>query len=256
MIAPPEGIGHFFHDLRRMCGWQPPTLLKSHLIVFISTVCPIILGALIYSDVLGLLEPRRSLGALGVQFPRWSVYVGLALSSLSIVCIPLGACHYLLFQPAYASQYRQKQAAKPESSPTGTFQAMAEPRLDLCSKLYHGFRSTLAFRRNELANRRACPVSHHHPYQMQQQPVPPYALSPCCAGGACGQQGCFPAGCGGMLMAGGYASAGCIGCACQTRPGLSAGELLRIDPSAAYRSARCECNLLLGEYNGSFVQEF
>lgn len=142
------GIGHFFQDLRRMCCWCPPTLCKSHLIVFISSVCPFLICSLLYIHSADLLYPLRSSMYPPYMYPLWSMYLGYTIICLPLLCFPLAAVHYLLLQPIPSAQYHIPNRSL--AIPLTQNQKRSGPLMTFLDKLQHSFRPTFTYRANEL----------------------------------------------------------------------------------------------------------
>ncbi|XP_035216839.1 sodium- and chloride-dependent glycine transporter 1-like [Stegodyphus dumicola] len=87
VIAYVYGMGNFMDDLKVMTGWKPGAWIRSHLLVTIMTISPIVLGVILLLSWINF-EPL----VMGdYVFPMWGNAIGWAMALLPISCIPLAA---------------------------------------------------------------------------------------------------------------------------------------------------------------------
>lgn len=231
-----------------MCGWIFPPLIKSHLIVFISTVCPLFLGILLYLQTFLLQKPLQSSAQKDYTFPHWSMLAGLAIICLPLVCIPIAAIHYLFFQHVFYSQYRaDAHCRKMSVDKKSNYRTSMADQMSIISKFSYGFKCTLSFRTNELRYQRH---SSHSKHCLSAYTVP-FSQSPCCM---VQNDVCYaPVDCSQLL------SSNCaknVYGGLYTRPSQVTTKNATDVEHMGLEPARCECSRFIGEYNQAFVQEF
>jgi len=80
-----------------MTGFKPPLLLKSHIVVMISTVAPIVIGVILVKDVIGLIADDDVITYGKYVYPPWAQWIGWSLALLSIAAIPCGAIQHIIY---------------------------------------------------------------------------------------------------------------------------------------------------------------
>jgi hypothetical protein len=91
------GISTFLSDINQMTGWKPSLLLKSHIVVMISTLSPIVITIILVKDVWGLIADENVITYGKYIYPSWGQWIGWSLALLSIVAIPCGAVHHMIY---------------------------------------------------------------------------------------------------------------------------------------------------------------
>ncbi|KAG8182150.1 hypothetical protein JTE90_014560 [Oedothorax gibbosus] len=87
VIAYVYGMNRFMDNLTEMTGWKPGVWIRSHLVVTIMTISPIVIGVILLMSWI-YFEPLK----LGdYVFPTWGNAIGWTLAMIPIACIPLGA---------------------------------------------------------------------------------------------------------------------------------------------------------------------
>ena len=84
------GFDKFFDNLKQMTGWNPRTLIKSHIVIMISTIAPTVILVILYREVYGVIStdaPPLTYG--NYQYPDWANKLGWGVALLSILSIPL-----------------------------------------------------------------------------------------------------------------------------------------------------------------------
>jgi hypothetical protein len=80
-----------------MTGWKPSLLLKSHIVVMISTLSPIVITIILVKDVWGLIADEDVITYGKYIYPFWGQWIGWSFALLSIVAIPCGAVHHIIY---------------------------------------------------------------------------------------------------------------------------------------------------------------
>lgn len=233
-----------------MCAWSPPTLCKSHLIVFISSVCPSIICVLIYFQLIDFFYPISSNVLANYTHPSWSFYIGFVITCLPLTCIPLAAFHYLLIQSVPSFQYHFSQRALLNATKKDQF-------LSFLNKLQNSFRFTLTYRTNELRHNQRFKLiqSQTHPAIAQHTAHEPHLNS---------NYG-LPIGTSVACCAMPTQSNVCLTSRLAACPINSYGNLCPCpiantanvnDVNCRIERVRCECARFFGEYNQGLVQEF
>lgn len=91
------GLNTFLSDLNHMTGWKPSLLLKSHIVVMISTISPIVIALILAKDVVGLIADDEVITYGKYVYPIWAQWIGWSLALISIIAIPLGAIHHIIY---------------------------------------------------------------------------------------------------------------------------------------------------------------
>jgi len=89
------GISKFLRDLESMTEWKPSLWLKAHFIVMIATVCPIVIGVLLFMDLKDLIHPETPFSSGDYVFPAWTNIIGWVAASIPLLVIPGMALQYL-----------------------------------------------------------------------------------------------------------------------------------------------------------------
>ncbi|XP_054159838.1 sodium- and chloride-dependent glycine transporter 1-like [Oppia nitens] len=90
------GISNFFADLRYMTGWKPSTLMRSHIVVMISTGAPIVISIILFKDVYSLLFDTETITYGKYVYPSWAQWLGWGVVIISLVSIPFGAVLHII----------------------------------------------------------------------------------------------------------------------------------------------------------------
>ncbi len=80
-----------------MTGWKPSLLLKSHIVVMISTLSPIVITIILVKDVWSLIADEDVITYGKYIYPFWGQWIGWSFALLSIVAIPCGAVHHIIY---------------------------------------------------------------------------------------------------------------------------------------------------------------
>lgn len=91
------GISNYLRDLHLMTGWKPSLWMRSHFVVILSSICPIVIGTLLILDLKDLISPEKPFSSGTYEFPGWTNYVGWVAALIPLGVIPLLSIHYLLF---------------------------------------------------------------------------------------------------------------------------------------------------------------
>ena len=78
-----------------MTKWNPSILLKSHLVVIITAVCPTVIFIILYKEIYILFEEDYSLTYGNYKYPVWSNWIGWLIALVSISSIPIGMIHQI-----------------------------------------------------------------------------------------------------------------------------------------------------------------
>lgn len=114
IISYTYGISRFLDDLKSMTGWTPGTWLKSHFIVMISTVCPLVIGALLILDLKDLISPEHPFSSGDYVFPSWTNVIGWIAAMIPLLVIPGMALQYLFIsKKGYTVMEKLKVCLKP-----------------------------------------------------------------------------------------------------------------------------------------------
>ncbi|CAG2105152.1 unnamed protein product [Medioppia subpectinata] len=95
IVAYIYGISNFFQDLKLMTGWMPSDIMRSHIIVMITTCSPIAIAIILYKDIFGLLYNEEVITYGKYVYPSWAQWIGWSLALISVAAIPLGAISHL-----------------------------------------------------------------------------------------------------------------------------------------------------------------
>ncbi|CAG2180417.1 unnamed protein product [Oppiella nova] len=96
IVAYIYGISNFFADLKHMTGWKPSTLIRSHIVVMITTCSPIAIIIILYKEVFGLLFDEEVITYGKYIYPPWAQWVGWSLALISMAAIPLGVIQHIV----------------------------------------------------------------------------------------------------------------------------------------------------------------
>lgn len=85
------GAGRFMDDLKEMTGWNPNQWVRSHLIVVLMTLAPVVITVILLMSWIQF----KSLTLGEYVFPTWGNAVGWVMAIIPISCIPIAAIHEL-----------------------------------------------------------------------------------------------------------------------------------------------------------------
>jgi hypothetical protein len=86
-----------------MTRWKPSLLLKSHIVVMISTLAPIVITIILVKDVWNLIADENVITYGKYIYPSWGQWIGWSLALLSIVAIPCGAVEHMISGHVFTS---------------------------------------------------------------------------------------------------------------------------------------------------------
>ncbi|GFY68002.1 sodium- and chloride-dependent glycine transporter 1 [Trichonephila inaurata madagascariensis] len=87
VVAYVYGMGKFMEDLKQMTGWNPGPWLRSHLLVTIMTISPIVIGVILLLSWINF----KALTLGDYVFPIWGNAIGWVMAFVPISAIPIGA---------------------------------------------------------------------------------------------------------------------------------------------------------------------
>ncbi|KAI1301331.1 Sodium-dependent proline transporter [Halotydeus destructor] len=97
IVAYTYGISPFLKDLHMMTAWRPGLWTRSHFVVMLTTVCPLVIGVLLIMDLKDLILPSTPFSSGDYVYPVWTNAAGWAAALIPLLIIPLMAIHYLFF---------------------------------------------------------------------------------------------------------------------------------------------------------------
>jgi hypothetical protein len=112
-----------------MTGWKPSLLLKSYIVVMISTLSPIVITIILITD---LIAEGEGITYGKYIYPYWGQWIGWSLALLSIVAIPCGAVHHIIYVFTSGNIWEN---LKSTFKPTKLWRQNAEMNLALSSNL-------------------------------------------------------------------------------------------------------------------------
>lgn len=93
------GMSHFFGCLRQMRCWTPKLLVKSHLTVLLTTICPLILAYLINISLQQILNLReKSLFKYSDRLSEIFYYALCFFIGLNLFLVLFGCFHFIFIQ--------------------------------------------------------------------------------------------------------------------------------------------------------------
>ena len=91
------GISKFFADVKQMTGWNPSLILRSHIVVMISTCAPIVIAIILYKDASNLLWNTDVIRyGKNYVYPDWAHWIARGIVFVSVVALPCGAIHHII----------------------------------------------------------------------------------------------------------------------------------------------------------------
>ncbi|XP_042903871.1 sodium- and chloride-dependent GABA transporter 1-like [Parasteatoda tepidariorum] len=87
VIAYVYGMSRFMRDLKEMTGWNPGSWVRSHLLVTVMTISPIVIGVILLLSWINF----QPLTMGDYVFPMWGNAIGWTMALVPISAIPIGA---------------------------------------------------------------------------------------------------------------------------------------------------------------------
>ena len=111
-----SGIDKFFDNLKQMTNWQPNTIIKSHIVVTITLITPLVISIILYKEVATLFDVNSFLTYGDYHYPLWANWVGWGTALLSIIAIPIGMLHQICWNLSCFNDKEYKSFSKRLSS--------------------------------------------------------------------------------------------------------------------------------------------